>query len=279
VTTGDPADRASADVAVIVTSHNHDLYVEGAVQSVLSQTVPVREVIVVDDGSIDETRDVLLRLAAREPRIRLLLQQNQGVIAARNNGLVQAATEWVIFLDADDALEPRYVERTLEAAHSVGGQAVAFIYTDARLVGASQGVLRSRRFSRTLLLLGNYIYNTCLLRRAALTEVGGYDPAFSRSHEDWDLFLRLVERGYRGVRVAEPLFRYRRHVAVSRNINTPAEYTSTVELVIARHPGLYRRALSRRLVRRELPGLGTVLRLRRRFRPSLPEAPADPGSG
>lgn len=257
-------------VSVVVTNYNHAAYVQAAVGSALGQTTPPLEVLVIDDGSTDDSRERLAQFTT-DSRVRLRFQANQGIVASRNRGLREAQGDWVVFLDSDDELLPTFIERTYGAWSQRADARVAVVYTNARVVGAAEGVLRARSFNHRALALGNYIYNCCLLRRDAALATGGYDPAFQRSHEDWDLFLRIVEAGSRGLHVPESLFLYRRHEAASRNINSAQEYAAVVALMIERHPATYSSWLNRRLVQRRIPGLALLLWVRRQFRPRLPQ--------
>src|SRR4051794_23346320 len=100
--TGPPAPGTIGDVSVVVTTYQHAHLLGDALASVLAQTVPPREVVVVDDGSTDDPASVV----AHYPGVRLIRQENQGLSAARNTGLRAATGARVLFLDADDLLTP-----------------------------------------------------------------------------------------------------------------------------------------------------------------------------
>src|SRR5579864_180357 len=99
-----PSPRATLDpagsVAVVITTYNHVVFLDEAIRSVLFQSVPAREIIVVDDGSTDHPETVVPRYSP----VRLIRQENQGLSAARNTGLKAAVSDKIIFLDADDRL-------------------------------------------------------------------------------------------------------------------------------------------------------------------------------
>src|SRR5687767_14566662 len=99
-------------VSVVIPTYNYGRYVGDAIDSALAQTRPPDEVVVVDDGSTDDTPD---RLAAYGDRIRVVRQTNQGLSAARNAGIRAAHGDWVAFLDSDDAFHPRKLELQLGA--------------------------------------------------------------------------------------------------------------------------------------------------------------------
>src|SRR5690349_21494110 len=106
------ASSTATSVSVIIPTYNYAHYLPCAIDSVLAQTQPAAEVIVVDDGSTDATREVCARYT--DPRVRYVHQSNAGLSAARNTGLREARSPLVAFLDADDRWEPAFLGTTLE---------------------------------------------------------------------------------------------------------------------------------------------------------------------
>src|SRR5258708_7235502 len=98
-------------VSVVIASHNYAHFIPQTLDSVLAQTYPNWECIVVDDGSTDNTREVVERYADADQRIRYLWQENQRLAAARNRGIANSSGEYLQFLDADDLIEPGKFER------------------------------------------------------------------------------------------------------------------------------------------------------------------------
>lgn len=110
--------------AVIIPAHNSEGTIERAVKSVLNQNAADLDCLVIDDGSTDETAAVVERLMQGDPRLRIIRQENLGVSSARNRGLNEVRGEWVAFLDADDWVEPNWVQSALESAAATGAQIV-----------------------------------------------------------------------------------------------------------------------------------------------------------
>ena len=132
-----------AMISVVIPAYNSERSIERCVKSVLSQSYPSFEVIVVDDGSKDKTLTICLEMEKTNPRLRVYHQTNQGVSAARNAGLDQACGEWVAFVDADDQADPEYLDRMFTCvSHS----------DDIDLYVGSLNVFRGKKKSKVLQL-------------------------------------------------------------------------------------------------------------------------------
>lgn len=226
-------------VSIVIPNHNLGRFVSEAIDSALSQTHPDVELIVVDDGSTD---DSLARIRAHPSReagaFRLVEQANGGVSRARNNGARLGRGQFLVFLDADDVLLPEYVERCL-AALRASPPSVAYAYTQMRLFGAEDSLHPSAPFRRRAILRGNVVNASAMIRKPVFDEVGGFDPSFTQGHEDHELWVRMLAHGYSGVLVPEPLLRYRRHPVPSRNTLSREQLRRLHFDVVVRHPRLY----------------------------------------
>jgi len=208
------------EVSVVIPAYNAARYLPQAVDSALQQTFREIEVLVVDDGSTDDTP---ARLAAYGERIRVLRQVNAGVARARNAGSAAAQGRYVAFLDADDIWQTEKIQKQLEAlAETPGHRACYTAFSSVSFDLTPLGVSRSARqgsLLQDLLCLGNVVGtpSTVVCERDLLVEVGGFDPDLSLG-ADWDLWLRLASRTTFAY-VDEPLVRYRIHEAnMSREV-------------------------------------------------------------
>jgi glycosyltransferase involved in cell wall biosynthesis len=208
-------DSDPALVSIVIPTYNSASFIGGAVDSCLAQTYPNCEIIVVDDGSTDGTRDLL---AARYgERIRYLYQQNAGPSAARNCGIRAARGAFIQFCDADDQLLPSKIERCMEVFRREPDLGVVYTrYQHVEVDGktpaplADPPLLSGDIFCDLLLSNGNAILTSAtLVRREALLEAGLFDERLWCS-EDWDLFLRLASR-YAYASIDEVLLLYRWH--------------------------------------------------------------------
>jgi glycosyltransferase involved in cell wall biosynthesis len=181
------------------------------VRSVAAQTWPHLHLVIVDDGSPDDTAAVATKLIAEFPnrRIELLRQANQGLAAARTAGVRATSSPLVLPLDADDRLAPQAVERLVQALLAAGADVATPL---GRTFGDEDRPLCTLPVTRRRLLRGNCLVYASLYRRSLFDAAGGY-ARNCVGYEDWDLWLTALERGARFVHVPEELFLYRKHGA------------------------------------------------------------------
>jgi glycosyltransferase involved in cell wall biosynthesis len=198
-------------VSVIIPCYNQGAYLGRAIQSVLGLGA---EIIVVDDGSTDDTAAVSRQF---EPQVRLIQQANAGVSAARNRGLAEATGSLLLFLDADDWLEPGALAEYRAAIEARPG--AALYHGSCRWVDpvglelARHPAVDISKDPFHRLLRDNFIFmGSVLFRRSILLELGGFDQAL-QGGEDWDLFLRTAARGLEFVPVPGAWLSYVRHPA------------------------------------------------------------------
>ena len=198
--------------SVVVPAFQAGDFIGDALRSVLSQTEMPREVIVVDDGSTDDTVAVV---RAFGDVVRLIQVQHGGPSAARNAGIHAATGDLVAFLDADDTYETRFLEAL--GALATARPDLDVLTVDARLVvdGASRGTfMQANRFptedQRAAVLERCFVTMMTAVRRRRLLEVGGFDSRVTHG-EDWSLWIDLVLGGSRVGLVDAPLAHYRAH--------------------------------------------------------------------
>jgi teichuronic acid biosynthesis glycosyltransferase TuaG len=209
-------------VSVIVPAYNAAPWLMQTLRAIQAQTFARWEVLVVDDASLDDTPQLVTALAAQDPRFRLLrLTANTGGPAGpRNHALGEARAPWLAFCDADDLWHPEKLALQLQVAQRERADLVCSAILDfADADGAPRHAVLAIDTSDATTAIGlrqllrkNVIPNsTVLCRRDAALAAGGFDTARGLvAVEDYDLWLRLLERGARVVKMSTPLVLYRR---------------------------------------------------------------------
>jgi len=202
-------------VAVVIPSYNCAHYLAEAVDSVLAQTYRDFEVIVIDDGSTDNTAEVAARFGSR---IRCIHQENRGLPAARNRGIRESQSPYIAFLDADDAWFPEKLAEQIPAFSA--DPEVGLVYSDLQVL-YDDGQLAPSFLGTRPLAASGYVFDRILrsgfiipssvvVRRAAIDNVGLFDESM-RSHEDVELWSRICHR-WKVQLVSKPLVTRRQRV-------------------------------------------------------------------
>lgn len=200
-------------ISVIIPTYNREASIGRAVYSVLNQTYPVEEVIVVDDGSQDRTGEEVRRI--KDDRVKYYkTPENHGAGAARNYGVKQAGCEWIAFHDSDDEWLPEKIERqmTYMEKHPEAG----LVYTAFRAISGTEELIFPQQFNtgskvyegnllRSLLIHNTVSTQTILMRKHIFEEIGGFDEEMP-SLEDWEFIIRMASKYSIGF-VPEPCVR------------------------------------------------------------------------
>jgi glycosyltransferase involved in cell wall biosynthesis len=224
-------------VSVVIPCFNQAHYLGEAIESVLAQTHPRLELVVVDDGSRDNSSEV----AARYPGVRRVRQPNRGVAAARNHGLAESGGEYVVFLDADDRLLPRALEVGVRRLAAV--PEAAFAAGMPRDIGRGGTVIREAR--QPLITRDHYLKlleecfiwsgSSLVYRRQALDAVGGFNEGRVAA-DDYELYLKL-SRAFPVVCHGEVVTEYRRHGANTTR-NAGLVLSSQIQVLNGQRRGL-----------------------------------------
>jgi glycosyltransferase involved in cell wall biosynthesis len=185
--------------SVIIPAYNSAATLDLAIESAAAQTIPPAEIIVVDDGSTDDTAAVASR---HSPLVRLIRQANAGAGAARNTGVRASSGEWIAFLDADDTWLPEKLERQLTMTVD---PAVGVIHARGPLARypAPPYVTFENLWEHNLIMCSSVV-----VRRTAFEGVGGFDESLKTGCEDHNLWLRLAAAGWKIATCPEDLAHY-----------------------------------------------------------------------
>ena len=195
-------------ISAIVPAYNHAQYLNESIGSILAQTQPVDEIILVDDGSTDETRQVA---ASFGRRVKYIYQTNRGLSAARNTGVRAASCEWVALLDSDDWWKPHKIRLQREAALRRPTAALVYTATTTAFPDGSESVGKPVPPDALwpMLRVTNLIAPSSIMaRRDALLDCGGFNEQLTAC-EDWDMWVRLRQRhSFANVPEAVTVYRY-----------------------------------------------------------------------
>ncbi|MCZ7533590.1 MAG: glycosyltransferase [Acidimicrobiia bacterium] len=255
VDAGEFPDVADPLVSVVIPVYNDGEFLEEAIASVFGQTEQSFEIVVVNDGSTDRSTLTIIENLAW-PRTTVVNQPNRGLAAARNAGVAVSRGRFIVPLDADDAIEPRFIEVQLGALEA--NPTAAYATTWTRLTGDVEEIWIPRRFNKYQILLSNSNVGCVLLRREAFDAVGGYNETMRSGNEDWDLWVRLMDAGYDMVEVPEVLFRYRKH-GITMSVRTEARYETARLEMVQSNPALFAPAAIRDRKRQHYPALSIVV--------------------
>lgn len=227
-------------VSIIIPTYNRAHFIKQAVESALIQTYQDFELIVVDDGSTDDTKQVLADYAGR---LQYIYQPNQGRSAARNRGIELAQGEYIAFLDSDDLWLPNKLSRQVPALDTAPDN-VALVHGYKQIVDEKLNPIplwetRLRRYyalaEKGQETYENYLHSACiftstiLIRKSALVAIGNYDTTLY-ALEDLDLYLRLLLKSYTFTFISEPpLIKYRSHNNNTDNLTSNQHYLRVYE--------------------------------------------------
>lgn len=223
-------------VSVIVPVYNMERYLAETLESVLKSDYPNFEVIVVDDGSEDNSRAIAEEFVAKDHRVKLISQPNGGVSSARNNGIKSAKGEFILPVDSDNLISKDYIRKA--ALVLIENPKVKVVSCQVDFFGERVGREKTAPFSLRALCRHNMIDNCAMYRKKDWIESGGYCEEL-KGREDWDFWLSLFERGGDFIRlpIVGLYYRYR---SDSKRIATRKWKREFVDIVNIRHkPLLY----------------------------------------
>lgn len=233
---------AQEDVTIVIPCYNYANYVVDAINSAVDQTYPPAVITIINDGSTDNSKDIIDTTVAKLSKTRVdikfnvIHQSNSGIIATKNRGLELTETQWLIFLDADDIIDKNYIKKCFEKQKSTQADVV---YTDMMLFGAVNYEQKVVEYNKYKLRSVNFIHNSALYRTNLLNRVSGYSPEFSIGFEDWELNIKLSRLNTLFSYLPEPLLKYRRHDGASRDNNAQQKIVTVVKMLESKYPDLY----------------------------------------
>lgn len=229
-------------VTVIIPSYNLGQYIGETLQSVKDQTYKDWECLIVENGSTDNSKEVIREFASVDGRFKLIpLLSNVGVAAARNLAMQRSLGKYILFLDADDLISPKYMEEAVAVLEE--DPSVTVVYAQADRFGL-ETEWDLPAFDMGTMLASNCLYISCFFRKREydLYYGGGFDTAFVNGYEDWDFWLSFFEslpQEPNVVQLPEVYFHYRTRPD-SRNKGVSDEVLKEIRHMLwEKHKALY----------------------------------------
>lgn len=197
----------TALVSVIVPCYKQADYLPETLYSVLAQTYPSWECIIVNDGSPDNTEVIAKQFMDKDPRFKYVKQSNMGVSMARNNGIAHSNGYYILPLDGDDIIEPTYLEKAVDWFTQF--PETKLVYCKARFFGQVNTYWDLEQYNYDRLIWRNCIFCSALYKRVDFDKTYGYNPNMTHGFEDWDFWLSLLDKTDTVHRIDEVLFLYR----------------------------------------------------------------------
>lgn len=229
-------------VSIIVPCYNYGQFLTECLNSVLKQSFRQWECIVVDNGSTDNTAEVVAQFSNVDARFKYIRTEQNGVSFARNTGIRNSSGKYILPLDADDKIEALFIEKTFLAFEKQ--PALTLVYSNARLFGASSGEWHLPDYNFRNLLIENSIFCTALFKRSDYDLTKGYNEDMREGFEDWDFWISLLKNGGEVYKVPEVLFNYRIR-SQSRNHSIDKERQKKLrQQIFENHQDVYMRYFS-----------------------------------
>lgn len=234
----EPRSGARGTLSVIIPCHNYGRFVGEALASVDSQDRRPDEIRICDDGSSDDSWEVIQRLAAgRDDIVIDRHEQAWGLIRTFNDLVERSSGDIIVPLSADDRLGPGFLSRMEDDLLDRG---LDFGYSDYRCFGAEDWYFDAPEMDIDRLARFNFITGTAAIRRRLFDVVGGYSAAFDRlGFEDYDFWLTAVERGMVGAKVHGCYLEWRRHPQGSRNTASRWDRVKLRAKLVRHHPRFF----------------------------------------
>ena len=229
--------NAPPSVSILIPTYNYGRFLIQAIDSVLAQTVKPLEVVVADDGSTDDTEAVVARYGEA---VKYRKFEHQGVFSVRQAMLAELRGDWFLNLDADDWIQPDFLEKALAVvSERAGDERLAFVYADRVDYGAYDRLIVAPEFDAQLFKRGNFVPMDSLIR-TEVTRRFGFDAAFNGGWGDYDFFLTLAKNGYCGARLAGSPIHCRVHPASITEATAEADRKQRLmRQIVAKHSDFF----------------------------------------
>jgi glycosyltransferase involved in cell wall biosynthesis len=229
-------------VSVIVPCYNQAQYLSECLGSVLNQTYENWECIIVNDGSLDNTEEVAKKWCTIDKRYKYINKENEGIVEARNSGILNSEGDYILPLDADDKIASSYLFEAIKCFEDK--PQIKIVYALAEYFGEKSGNWELAPYKPEEILFYNMIYCSAIYRRSDYDKTRGYNKNMGGGLEDWDFWLSLLETGGEVFQLPQTLFYYRvKELSRTTNIDDKKQKLLYRQIYM-NHPNLYAKYFS-----------------------------------
>ena len=196
-------------VSVIIPVYNSELFIDETMLSVINQSYSKLEIILIDDGSMDNSGILCENWALKDNRISVWHIDNCGPSKARNFGISKATGNYILPVDSDDKIDSTYIEKAVAILQDNAD--IGIVYCEARLFGSVNAKWNLPKYSIREMLIRNCVFATAMFRKKDWEMVGGYADDMKWGVEDYDFWLSIISLGRKVYQISEELFFYRKH--------------------------------------------------------------------
>lgn len=223
-------------VSIIVPCYNQEKFISETIQSVINQTYTNWECIIVNDGSSDNSNEVINSLIINNKRIKLLQQENQGVCVARNNGIKNSNGQFILPLDGDDLIDKSYLEKAI--TYFLNNPDTTLVYCKADRFDKKNKYWNLPKYNYKNEIWNNCIFCSAIYKREDYDKTNGYNVNMKKGLEDWDFWLSLLNENSKVYQIPEILFHYR-YQKKSRTTIANKNIRELCKIIYNNHPDIY----------------------------------------
>lgn len=235
---------ANTLVSIVIPCYNQAKYLEKTVQSVLKSDYKPTEVLIVNDGSTDNSLDVAKNLSQEFPQIQVLNQKNSGVAGARNSGIHAAGGKYILPLDGDDLISETYISEAVRVLDS--NPRIKVVYCQAvKFDDLGQKPWNLKPFGMHQLAKDNMIFVAALFRKEDWEAVGGYSEDMKMGREDWEFWIKMLKNGGEVIQLPFVGFYYRlTPVSKRKKTGTTQKKKERIAYLNSKHQEFFERELN-----------------------------------
>lgn len=226
-------------VSIIIPCYNQEKYISDAIDSALNQTYKNVEIVIINDASTDNSRQIISEFAQKYKNIIFLNnEKNKGVVYSRNTAIEASSGSYILPLDGDDKIEPTYIEKAIKILKNNSN--IGMVYCNVDRFGTKTKKWKNTKFEESTFLFGEHaIICGALFRKEDFNRFGKYKERMIYGYEDWDLWLTFYENGLKPYKIPEVLYHYRLTKNESRSDLVQKHSLEMYKELVKNHLDLY----------------------------------------